>query len=121
MCVCKPPPPPPFEITQIMKLTISVDFPQYHVIKTQTDTHKKKVSESNNTKTVAFCPLFHSISRVLIIFEDWNALQVRNLEERHANLVFDLVRNLTFVNYPIDQRLVVHLNNECVFPPNLWW
>nr|ADJ96374.1 MADS protein [Gossypium hirsutum] len=40
---------------------------KYHVIKTQTDTHRKK---------------------------DWNALQVRNLEERHANLVFDLETKL---------------------------
>ena len=31
-----------------MKLTISVDCSQYHVIKTQTDTHKKKVSELNS-------------------------------------------------------------------------
>ena len=41
-------------INQIMKLTISVDFSQYHVIKTQTDTHKKKVSELNSIKKLIF-------------------------------------------------------------------
>nr|KJB48362.1 hypothetical protein B456_008G064900 [Gossypium raimondii] len=76
--------------TKMDSSLVAIRDRKYHVIKTQTDTHRKKVSESNTIKTVA-C---HSISRVLIIFEDWNALQVRNLEERHANLVFDLETKL---------------------------